>query len=138
MGAIAVLGTPYYDSAAEATAAMFYSLVQDHPFQDGNKRYAIVATQVSLLSNGIVCVASGEEWEVLALSVARGDLLKDALNEFFRDRLSDVFRDPEPGPSWAEHWSAHVGSEAITSVAELLRSLRTLVAAHRAAARSES
>jgi len=52
MGALGVLGQPYYEDDAAAAAAMFVSLVKDHPFFDGNKRFAVVATNVAMTRNG--------------------------------------------------------------------------------------
>ncbi len=44
--------TGYYDSLAEMAAAMFESLIKNHPFVDGNKRVAFFATDVFLRMNG--------------------------------------------------------------------------------------
>ena len=44
--------TGYYDSLAEMAAAMFESLIKNHPFVDGNKRVAFFATDVFLRVNG--------------------------------------------------------------------------------------
>jgi death-on-curing protein len=70
--ALALLESPYYANASAAASAMFNALINNHPFQDGNKRFAVVATQVALVLNGMVLVALGEEWESLALGVAAG------------------------------------------------------------------
>ena len=42
----------YYDSLDEMAAAMFESLIKNHPFIDGNKRVAFFATDVFLRLNG--------------------------------------------------------------------------------------
>jgi len=44
--------TGYYDDIAEMAAAMFESLLMNHPFVDGNKRVAFFATDVFLRLNG--------------------------------------------------------------------------------------
>ena len=44
--------TGYYDGLAEMAAAMFESLIKNHPFVDGNKRVAFFATDVFLRMNG--------------------------------------------------------------------------------------
>jgi len=44
--------TGYYDDLAEMAAAMFESLIMNHPFIDGNKRVAFFATDVFLRLNG--------------------------------------------------------------------------------------
>lgn len=42
----------YYTDLAEMAAALFESLVMNHPFVDGNKRIAFFATDVFLRLNG--------------------------------------------------------------------------------------
>lgn len=44
--------TGYYRDLAEMAAAMFESLLMNHPFIDGNKRVAFFATDVFLRLNG--------------------------------------------------------------------------------------
>ena len=44
--------TGYYEDLAEMAAALFESLLMNHPFLDGNKRVAFFATDVFLRLNG--------------------------------------------------------------------------------------
>ena len=44
--------TGYYSDLAEMAAALFESLLMNHPFVDGNKRVAFFATDVFLRLNG--------------------------------------------------------------------------------------
>ena len=44
--------TGYYSDLAEMGAALFESLLMNHPFVDGNKRVAFFATDVFLRLNG--------------------------------------------------------------------------------------
>ena len=44
--------TGYYDTLIHEAAALFESLVQNHPFVDGNKRVAFAVTDVFLRING--------------------------------------------------------------------------------------
>jgi len=44
--------TGYYKDLAEMAAALFESLIVNHPFVDGNKRIAFFATDVFLRLNG--------------------------------------------------------------------------------------
>jgi len=44
--------TGYYKNLTEMAAAMFESLIKNHPFVDGNKRVAFFATDVFLRMNG--------------------------------------------------------------------------------------
>ena len=44
--------TGYYQSLPEMAAALFESLIKNHPFVDGNKRAAFFATDIFLRLNG--------------------------------------------------------------------------------------
>jgi death-on-curing protein len=44
--------TGYYKDLAEMAAALFESLIMNHPFIDGNKRVAFFATDIFLRLNG--------------------------------------------------------------------------------------
>ena len=44
--------TGYYDTLLHEAAALLESLVQNHPFVDGNKRIAFIATALFLRLNG--------------------------------------------------------------------------------------
>ena len=52
--------TGYYESLAEMAAAMFESLIKNHPFVDGNKRVAFFATDVFLRMNGYQLKVEGK------------------------------------------------------------------------------
>jgi death-on-curing protein len=50
--------TGYYDDLMQEAAALLESLVQNHPFVDGNKRVAFAIVDVFLRINGYTIVAS--------------------------------------------------------------------------------
>src|ERR1700746_2637978 len=50
--------TGYYDTIIEEAAALLESLVQNHPFVDGNKRVAFAVVDVFLRINGYIITAS--------------------------------------------------------------------------------
>jgi death-on-curing protein len=52
--------TGYYDSILHEAAALLESLVQNHPFVDGNKRVAFAVTDVFLRINGYAITANSE------------------------------------------------------------------------------
>ena len=54
-------GTGYYHDIAEMAAALFESLIMNHPFVDGNKRVAFFATDVFLRLNGWKISVEGKE-----------------------------------------------------------------------------
>ena len=73
-----------HSGVAETAAAYHYHLCSNHPFLDGNKRVAVVAAEIFLLSNGNELIANNEELEKLTLGVARGQMSKKAVIAFFK------------------------------------------------------
>jgi len=53
--------TGYYRDLAEMGAALFESLIMNHPFVDGNKRVAFFATDVFFRLNGYKLVVTASE-----------------------------------------------------------------------------
>lgn len=76
----------YADLAAKA-AALMHSLVQNHPFIDGNKRVGAAAAELFLLLNRAKFAAADPELEKLTMSVARGELNIEPLTIWFRQRI---------------------------------------------------
>src|SRR5882672_4572200 len=69
--------TGYYDTVIHEAAALFESLVQNHPFVDGNKRVAFAVTDVFLRINGYRITADS-------------DAIFATLMKFFADRTFDI------------------------------------------------
>jgi death-on-curing protein len=65
-------GRPAYPSVFDKAAVLFRSLIQDHPFVDGNKRMAVASALLFLLTNGVVLAATDHELVEFALRVASG------------------------------------------------------------------
>ncbi|MFV2000572.1 MAG: type II toxin-antitoxin system death-on-curing family toxin [Acidimicrobiia bacterium] len=53
--------TGYYDDPIAEAAAFFESIIQNHPFLDGNKRTALAATDVHLRMNGLELAGDSTE-----------------------------------------------------------------------------
>jgi death-on-curing protein len=119
--ALALVEHDYYDSDAHAVASMFWALIQDHPFQDGNKRFAVVATNVFLMLNSSLGVVSNDEWELLALSVARKDITIEALAAFFETRITSM---DAVDHAWVIRMANEAGPEALAEVTRIMRGLR--------------
>jgi len=77
---------PPPDLAALA-AAYAYGIARDHPFVDGNKRTALVATRTFLLLNGVNLQASQDEKYLIFLQLAQGSLTEEQLADWIRKRL---------------------------------------------------
>lgn len=63
-----------YPSIFEKAAALMESLVNNHPFVDGNKRTGIACTVLFLMQNGVAFSATNSELETFALRVAASKL----------------------------------------------------------------
>ncbi len=86
LSAIAQPHWPYYRTLPEKAGALHYSLNKNHPFADGNKRFALTAMDVFLLMNDAVLVAGSGEAEAFALGVADGGIDREASIAFVRRR----------------------------------------------------
>jgi death-on-curing protein len=69
--------TGYYESIIHEAAALFESLVQNHPFIDGNKRVAFAVMDVFLRINGYLLVADD-------------DSIHEFMMNLFEQRSSDM------------------------------------------------
>ena len=76
----------YPDLVAKATA-MAFSLIQNHPFIDGNKRIGHAAAATLMLLNGFELVAPVDEAEATILGVASGSVSRPALDSWFRTHV---------------------------------------------------
>ena len=77
--------TGYYDDLAEMAAALFESLLMNHPFVDGNKRVAFFATDVFLRLNGYrLRVEAQEAHDFLVALLDNGECNYDNLLPWIR------------------------------------------------------
>ena len=65
-------GEDLYPNLVGKTAALGHSLIQNHPFIDGNKRIGHAAMEVFLVLNGFEIEASVDEQEEIVMGVASG------------------------------------------------------------------
>lgn len=70
-------------SVHELAAAYAFGIARNHPFVDGNKRTAFVASVVFLETNGWSFRASEEDVVVTFLGLAAGGLTQDRLAKWF-------------------------------------------------------
>ena len=68
-------------------AAYLFHICKNHAFVDGNKRTALAAAEMFIRLNGKRLVASDEELERLTRGVAQGNVSKDQVTGFFKDRV---------------------------------------------------
>ena len=75
---------------AELAAAYAFGIARNHPFIDGNKRTALVASRAFLLYNGYQITAAKEDRLNTFLALASGNLTEDELANWFRSHLLKV------------------------------------------------
>jgi len=72
-------GKELYPDLFTNTAALMDSLINNHPFLDGNKRTGITAAGLFLLINGWKLTVSQEDLETITLQVAKDGMEVTAL-----------------------------------------------------------
>lgn len=101
-----------YTTVVSTAAALLHSLVQNHPFFNGNKRAALVSMLVMLDKNGMMLSSNQDELFRWMLRVAKHDVLPTgfeydnradretfAISEWINKRSRTVRRD-EKGVTW--------------------------------------
>jgi len=79
---LAHYGTP---DAADLAAAVGYGIARNHPFIDGNKRTAFVATELFLAINGFELVADDGACVMTMLAVAAGQMDEATFARWLRE-----------------------------------------------------
>lgn len=83
-------GEDLYPSLAHKVAALGYSLIQNHPFVDGNKRIGHAALEVTLILNGFEIFASTDEQERIILAVASSAMSRDEFVSWIEEHIKRV------------------------------------------------
>lgn len=77
--------TGYYDDLIEMAAALFESLLMNHPFVDGNKRVAFFAVDIFLRINGYYISVDNDDAHSKIIEVIESSShVKDSLDIFLR------------------------------------------------------
>lgn len=66
-------------------AAYLFHLCRNHPFMDGNKRTALAASEVFLLTNDYTLKATDDQLEALTMGIADGSLSKEEAIGFYHE-----------------------------------------------------
>ena len=86
-------GNELYPDTYHKAAALLESLVNNHPFVDGNKRTGITSAVMFLQGNNYSLTASNQELETFVLSIASGEHTVDSIVEWLRlhsKQLSEI------------------------------------------------
>jgi death-on-curing protein len=80
-------GEELYPNVESKAAALGHSLIQNHPFIDGNKRIGHAAMEVFLVLNGFEMDASVNEQEEIIIGVASGRISRNELSEWLANHV---------------------------------------------------
>lgn len=80
-------GKDLYADLASKAAALGHSLIQNHPFVDGNKRIGHGAMEVFLLLNGHEIDASVDDQEKIIIEVASGKVSRIEFSEWISKHM---------------------------------------------------
>ncbi len=87
-------GEELYPTLLNKSVALFYLVIKNHPFENGNKRMAVMLMLFFLFKNGKFVTVEPDGLYDLALIVAKGDvaierslpMIEDALKDFVIDQ----------------------------------------------------
>jgi death-on-curing protein len=82
-----VFGEDAYPDLATKAAALFESLVSNHPLLDGNKRLAVVLTWTFLLNNGVRLEHTEDDAYDFTIAAASGELTLEEIREWLSAHL---------------------------------------------------
>ena len=74
----------------EKAAALMYNVNTLHPFVDGNKRTAYIATNIFLEFNGCTIVATKEEGVGISLEIANGNMDVNDITSWLEEHTREM------------------------------------------------
>lgn len=85
-------GIDLYPTITEKASALGYSLINNHPFQDGNKRIGHAAMEIFLILNGyeINPLISIDEQESVILKVAASEMNREEFTSWLRQNIVEI------------------------------------------------
>ena len=85
-------GKEIYPSVAEKAAALCYSLINNHPFVDGNKRTGHAAMEVFLVMNGYEIEATVDTQEEIILNLASSKMERSDFLDWLKGNIIEIKR----------------------------------------------
>lgn len=76
-----------YPTQVEKAAALIESILQNHPFVDGNKRTGYVLMRVLLLQSALDIRATQDEKYIFVISIATGKLKYENILQWLKEHL---------------------------------------------------
>lgn len=85
-----LFGSELYPTIAEKAAILCFTVVEMHPFVDGNKRAGHSAMVHFLFMNGYILDADDNEQEKVILDLAAGQLEKEPFTAWVKTRIKPL------------------------------------------------
>ena len=79
-----------YPTLPEKAAALGFSLIQNHPFVDGNKRTGHAAMETCLVLKGHEIQATVDEQQTVILGVAASKMKREAFPVWLREHIAPL------------------------------------------------
>ena len=79
-----------YPTIVEKASALGFSLIQNHPFIDGNKRAGHAAMEAFLMFNGYEISSSVDEQTQIVLGVASGKIDRSTFTSWLQDHIVEL------------------------------------------------
>ena len=83
-------GEDLYPTITEKASALGFSLIQNHPFVDGNKRIGHAAMETFLVINGHEIDASVDDQEQIILLVASGKMKREEFTTWLQNHVVPI------------------------------------------------
>lgn len=80
-------GEDLYPTLIEKASALAFSIINNHPFVDGNKRAGHAALEVFLLLNGFEIGAGVDDQELAILKVASGKMNREGFTQWLQNQV---------------------------------------------------
>lgn len=84
MARASMFGEYLHKTIYDKAAAYLFHIVQNHPFNDGNKRTGALTTILFLEENGVKIAFSDHDYEEFVVSVAQGQKNKEEIAYFLK------------------------------------------------------
>jgi death-on-curing protein len=82
-------GKDLYPSIVDKSAAIFESIIINHPFIDGNKRMAYAFMQILLIEDDIILHASEDEKYKFVITASKGDMNIESIREWILNHIKE-------------------------------------------------
>lgn len=81
-----------YPTAIEKSAAVFESIIINHPFTDGNKRTAYFLLRLILLEHNLDIIATEDEKYNMTIAASKGEIRIEEIKVWIKEHLTTRYQ----------------------------------------------